>query len=93
MPKFELHTPLAAFPRNPCLGVLLTLVLSASASGARGQVTQGNPPQTAMGTIRGVVTAIQQDEQSPLEGIVVELKGASGDSQPAISTITNSEGR
>ena len=93
MPKFALHTPLAAFPRNPCLGVLLTLVLGASASGARGQVTQGNPPQTVMGTIRGVVTAIKQDEQSPLEGIVVELKGAGGDSQPAISAITNSEGR
>jgi len=93
MPKFELPRPWAAFPRNPCLGMLLTLVVSVSASGARGQMAQSNPPQTAMGTIRGVVTAVQQQEQSPLEGIQVELKGAGGDSQPAVSTITNSEGR
>jgi hypothetical protein len=92
MTKFELRTPWAAFRRNHYLGVLLTLVMSASADGARGQATQGNPPQTAMGTIRGVVTAIQQEERSPLEGVQVELKRDGGDSQPAVATITDSEG-
>ncbi len=47
-----------------------------------------------MGTIRGVVTVlVQQEERSPLEGIQVELKGSRGDSPPAVATITNSEGR
>jgi len=40
-----------------------------------------------------VVTAIQQQEQSPLEGIQVELKRGGGDSQPAVVTTTDSEGR
>src|SRR5689334_12006053 len=93
MPKFELRTPWAAFRRNHYLGVLLTLVVSASAADARRQATQGNPPKIAMGTIRGVVTRLQQEEQSPLEGIQVELKRAGGDSQPALATITDSEGR
>jgi hypothetical protein len=94
MPEFELHRPREAFRRNHHLSVLLTLVVSASAASARAQVTQGKPPQTAMGTIRGVVTVlVQQEERSPLEGIPVELKGSRGDSQPAVATITNSEGR
>jgi len=92
MPKFDLHTQWAAFRRNH-LGVLLTLVVSASASSARGQATQGNAPQSVMGTIRGVVTAIQQEKQSPLEGIQVELKAAGGVSQPTVATITDSDGR
>ena len=46
-----------------------------------------------MGTIRGVVTALQQEVQNPLEGVQVELKGGGGDSQPAVATITDSEGR
>jgi hypothetical protein len=87
-----LHRPWEAFRRNHYLSVLLTLVVSASASGAPQQATQENPSQSAMGTIRGVVTAIQQREQSPLEGIQVELKGGGGDSQPAVATITDSEG-
>src|SRR5882762_4259921 len=93
MPEFKLRRPRAAFGRNHYLSVLLTLVVSASASGARPQATQENPAQTAMGTIRGVVTAIQQQEESPLEGIQVELKGGGGDSQPAVVTTTDSEGR
>jgi hypothetical protein len=82
-----------AFRRNQCVSVLLTLVVSASASGARGQATQGNPPQTAIGTIRGVVSAIQQEEKLPLEGIQVELKEDGGDSQRPVETVTDSEGR
>jgi hypothetical protein len=92
MRDFELHRPWAAFRCKHYLSVLLTLVVSASAAGARGQATQENPPQGAMGIIRGVVTAIQQGEQSPLEGIQVELEGGGGDSQPAVATITDSEG-
>jgi len=75
MSEFELHRSCEAFRRNHYLSALLTLVVSASASGARVQATQENPPQTAMGTIKGAVTAIQHEEQSPLEGIQVELKG------------------
>src|SRR5712671_1648252 len=93
MPMFELHRPREAFRRKPYLSVLLTLIVSASASGARGQAAQEKPPQTAMGTIRGVMTALQQEVQSPLEGVQVELKGGGGDSQPAVATITDSEGR
>src|SRR5690349_788688 len=94
MPEFELRRPWAAFGRNHYLRVLLTLVVSASGSIARAQGTQENPPQSAMGTIRGMVTALRQEERSPLEGVQVELKGAAGgDSQPAVATITDSEGR
>src|ERR1700730_10658509 len=93
MSEFELHRPWGAFRRNHYLSLLLTLVVSTSAAGAGGQATQGNPPQTAMVTIRGVVTAIQQQEQSPLEGIQVELKRGSADSQPPVVTMTDSEGR
>ncbi len=94
MPEFDLHRPREAFRRNHYLSVLLTLVVSASAAGARVQATQGEPPQPVMGTIRGVVTVlVQQEERSPLEGIQVELKGSRGDSQPAVATITDSEGR
>jgi hypothetical protein len=82
-----------ALRRNQCVSVLLTLVVSASASGARGQATQGNPPQTAIGTIRGVVSAIQQEEKLPLEGIQVELKEDGGDSQRPVESVTDSEGR
>lgn len=78
MPEFELRRPWAAFRRNHCLSMLLTLVVSASASGARAQATQESPSQTAMGTIRGVVTALQQAEENRLEGIQVELQGAVG---------------
>src|SRR4029077_20279424 len=91
MPEFELHRPREGFRRNHYLSVLLTLVVSVSAPGARGQATQENLPQTARGAIRGVVTALQQQEQSPLAGIQVELKGAGGDSQP-VATITDSGG-
>src|SRR5258708_44572 len=81
-----------AFRRNQCVSVLLTLVVSASAAGARVQATQENQ-QSATGTIRGAVTALHQEQQRPLEGIQVELKGGDGDSQPAVATITDSEGR
>src|SRR5258708_21447232 len=81
-----------AFRRNQCVSVLLTLVVSASAAGARVQATQENQ-QSATGTIRGAVTALHQEQQRPLEGIQVELKGGGGDSQPAVATITDSEGR
>src|SRR5580700_1027107 len=93
MSEFELHRPWAAFRCRYYLSVLLALVVSASAAGARVQATQENSPQSAMGTIRGVVTAIQQGEQSPLAGIQVELKWGGGDSLPAVATITDSEGR
>jgi hypothetical protein len=93
MPEFELRRPRAAFGRNHYLSVLLTLVVSACASGAPVQATQENLPQRAMGTIRGVVTALQQQKQSPLDGIQVELKGGGGDSQPTVATTTDSEGR
>jgi len=93
MPEFELRRPRAAFGRNHYLSVLLTLVVSACASGAPVQATQENLPQRAMGTIRGVVTALQQQKQSPLDGIQVELKGGGGDSQPTVATTTDFEGR
>src|SRR5207302_8955421 len=38
-------------------------------------------------------TALKQEVQSPLEGVQVELKGGGGDSQPAVATITDSDGR
>jgi Carboxypeptidase regulatory-like domain/TonB-dependent Receptor Plug Domain len=91
MPEFELHRPWEAFRRNH-LSVLLTLVVSASAVGARAQATPENPSQSATGTIRGVVTALKPEKQSPLEGIQVELEGGGGDLQP-VGTITDSEGR
>ncbi len=93
MPGFELHRPQQTSKRNRFLSMLLTLVLTATAAVAHGQTTQRKPPQTEMGTIRGVVMVLgQQAEPSPLEGIRVELTGASLGSQP-LADVTGSEGR
>jgi hypothetical protein len=75
------------------LTALLAFALAASANTARAQATPENPPQSAKGTIRGVVTVLgQQAGPSALEGIRMELTEDSQVSQP-FSTFTDSAGR
>jgi hypothetical protein len=72
---------------------LLALALAAAADTARTQTTPEGSPQSAKGTIRGVMTVLgQQAGPSALEGIRVELTVGSQDSQ-ALSTFTDSAGR
>jgi len=74
------------------LGVLLLLALSVVPGAAHTRTMQGELPQSPSGTIQGVVTVLgQQAEPSPLEGISVELRGNSEDSQP-LATLTDSAG-
>ena len=78
--------------RKHTLSVLLVLALSVAAGAARTRSTPGELPQSPSGTIQGVVTVLdQQKEPSPLEGIRVELRGSSQDSQP-LATLTDSAG-
>src|SRR5260370_39505128 len=73
------------------LGGLLALALSIAVGAARTRSMQGEP-QSPSGTIRGVVTVLgQQAESIPLEGIRVELRESSQDSQP-LATFTDSAG-
>src|SRR5713226_1338401 len=90
MPLLESHRPLEA--SNRMLGVLLLLALSVVPGAAHTRTMQGELPQSPSGTIQGVVTVLgQQAEPSPLEGISVELRGNSEDSQP-LATLTDSAG-
>src|SRR6266436_4955159 len=74
------------------LSVLLALALSVAAGGARAQPAQGEPAQSPSGKIQGIVTVLgQQAEPSSLEGIRVELKESSQDSQ-LLTTLTDSTG-
>src|SRR6266404_1948770 len=74
------------------LSVLLALALSVAAGGARAQPAQGEPAQSPSGKIQGIVTALgQQAEPSSLEGIRVELKESSQDSQ-LLTILTDSTG-
>src|SRR5216684_2842317 len=92
MPLLESHRPLEASNRNRMLGVLLLLALSVVPGAAHTRTMQGELPQSPSGTIQGVVTVLgQQAEPSPLEGISVELRGNSEDSQP-LATLTDSAG-
>jgi len=75
--------------RKRTLSVLLVLALSVAAGAARTRSPLGESPS---GTVQGVVTVLdQQKEPSPLEGIRVELRGSSQDSQP-LATLTDSAG-
>src|SRR6266849_1823861 len=92
MPLLESHRPLEGANRNRMLGVLLLLALSVAPGAAHTRTMQGELPQSPSGTIQGVVTVLgQQAEPSPLEGISVELRGNSEDSQP-LATLTDSAG-
>ena len=92
MRQLELHRACETPKRNHLFSVLLALALSVPAGAARAQTTPGSPPQSSKGTIQGVVKVFgQQAEQSPLEGIGVELRESSQDSQP-LSTLTDSAG-
>ena len=92
MRLLELHRPLEASNRDRMLGVLLLLALSVAPGTAHARTMQGELPQSPSGTIHGVVTVLgQQAEPSPLEGISVELRGNSEDSQP-LATLTDSAG-
>jgi len=74
------------------LSVLLALGLGVAVGGARAQPAQGEPAQSPSGKIQGIVTVLgQQAEPSSLEGIRVELKKSSQDSQP-FTTLTDSTG-
>ncbi len=74
------------------VSVLLALALSVAVGVARTPSTQGELPQSPSGTIQGVVTVLgQQAEPSPLEGIRVELREVSQDSQ-LLTTFTDSAG-
>jgi Carboxypeptidase regulatory-like domain len=76
---------------NRMLGALLVVALSAAPGTACAQ-TKGELPQSPRCTIRGVVKVLgQQAEPSPLEGIRVELRESSQDSQP-LTTLTDSAG-
>src|SRR6267378_2768432 len=75
--------------RKRTLSVLLVLALSVAAGAARTRSPLGESPS---GTVQGVVTVLdQQKEPSPLEGIRVELRENSQDSQ-LLATITDSAG-
>jgi hypothetical protein len=90
MRHLELHRACEASKPNCMLSVLLALCAAASA--VRAQTTLGSPPQSSKGTIRGVVTVLgQQAEPSLLEGVSVELRESSQDSQP-LATLTDSAG-
>jgi hypothetical protein len=90
MRHLELHRACEASKPNCMLSVLLALCAAASA--ARAQTTLGSPPQSSKGTIRGVVTVVsQQAEPSSLEGVSVELRESTKDSQP-LATLTDSAG-
>src|SRR5712664_1872781 len=92
MPDFELHRPQEADKRRRFVSMLLSLVLSIAANAARARTALGSPPQSSKGTIRGVVAVLsQQAEPSPLEGVSVELRESSRDSQP-FATLTDSAG-
>jgi hypothetical protein len=74
------------------LSVLLALALSVAVGAARTWPTQGEPAQSPNGEIQGKVTVLgQQAEPSSLEGIRVELKKSSQDSQ-LFTTLTDSTG-
>jgi outer membrane receptor protein involved in Fe transport len=87
-----LHGSRGASKRKRLLSVLLGLALSVGAGAARARSTQGEQPQSPAGTIQGVVKVPgQQTEPSPLEGIRVELRSSTQDSQP-LATVTDSAG-
>src|SRR5713226_1819493 len=74
------------------LSVLLALALGVAVDGARAQPAQGEPAQSPSGEIQGIVKVLgQQAEPSFLEGIRVELKKSSQDSQ-LFTTLTDSTG-
>jgi Carboxypeptidase regulatory-like domain/TonB-dependent Receptor Plug Domain len=74
------------------LSAVLGFALSSAVGAARAQSTQRDLQQSPSGTIHGGVTLLdQQKEPSPLEGIPVELRGSSQDSQP-LSMLTDSTG-
>src|SRR5437879_10741504 len=78
--------------RKRVFSVLLTLALSVAVGAAHTRSTRAELPQSPNGTIQGVATVLdQQKELSPLEGIRVELRGNSQDSQP-LATLTDSAG-
>jgi len=74
------------------LSVLLPLALCGAEGAAHAQTALGSPLQTPKGTIRGAVTVLsQQGEPSPLEGVSLELRKSSQDSQP-FAILTDSAG-
>src|SRR5207302_11433947 len=80
--------------RSPKRGfsVLLTLALSVAVGAAHTRSTPAELPQAPNGTIQGMATVLDHEkEPSPLEGIRVELRGSSQDSQP-LATLTDSAG-
>src|SRR5258708_7101748 len=92
MRHLELHRTWEASKHNRMLSVLVFLPLCAAAGAARAQTPLVGPPQSTKGTIQGVVTVLsQQVEPSPLEGVSVELRESSQDSQPR-ATLTDSAG-
>jgi len=87
-----LHSQWEVSKGNRMLSVLLALALNVAAGAARMRTPQRELPQSPSGTIRGVVTVLdQQAEASPLEGIRVELEESSQGSQP-LATLTDSTG-
>ncbi len=92
MRHLEPRSARKALKRNRMLSALLPLVLCAAAGAVHAQTTLGSAQQPSNGTIRGAVTVLgRQAEVSPLEGIRVELKESSQDSQP-LATLTDSAG-
>jgi len=90
MCHLKLHSTWPAPKR--ILGILLVLALSVAVGVARTRSTQGEPPQSPSGAIQGMVTVLgQQAEPSALEGIRVELRESSQDSQ-LLTTLTDSAG-
>jgi hypothetical protein len=90
MCHLELHCTWQA-PKH-MLGVLLALALSVAVGVARTRSTQGELPQSPSGVIQGMVTVLgQQAEPSALEGIRVEVRESSQDSQ-LLTTLTDSAG-
>jgi hypothetical protein len=91
MHYLELHMARQAPKR--VLNILLALTLNVAVSAARTPSTRRELPQSPSGTIRGEVKVIgQQAEPSALEGIRVELRKSSQDSQ-LLATLTDSAGR
>jgi len=89
MRHVELHRACEA--PNPLHAQCVVGSVCSCKRGARAD-NAGSPPQSSKGTIRGVVTVLgQQAEPSLLEGVSVELRESSQDSQP-LATLTDSAG-
>lgn len=92
MRDFEWHRIWKISKGDCFLSVAIFLALYVIAGVAQAQTMPTGPSQSSKGSIRGVVTVLgQQAEQSPLEGVKVELARVSENSQP-LSRLTDSTG-